>query len=115
MQMQSKSLHHARRWLGVLAAATVVFVSAPALAQQDQNQLVTSAQTTFSDFQRDPDMTWFRANVGKARAVLIAPEIVKAGWIFGGSGSCRAVSLMPTVWWGRVLQYRRRARRICAP
>lgn len=90
MQMQSKSVHHARRWLGVLAAATVVIVSAPALAQQDQNQLVTSAQTTFSDFQRDPDMTWFRANVGKARAVLIAPEIVKAGWIFGGSGG-RAV------------------------
>jgi lipid-binding SYLF domain-containing protein len=90
MQMQSKSLHRARLWLGVLAAAAVVGVSAPALAQQDQNLLVTSAQTTFRDFQRDPDMTWFRANVSRANAVLIAPEIVKAGWIFGGSGG-RAV------------------------
>src|SRR5260370_31818204 len=35
-------------------------------------------------------MTWFRANVSRAKAVLIAPEIVKAGWIFGGSGG-RAV------------------------
>jgi len=90
MQMQSKSFHGARQWLGILAAAAVVGVSAPALAQQDQNLLVTSAQTTFRDFQRDPDMTWFRANVSRAKAVLIAPEIVKAGWIFGGSGG-RAV------------------------
>src|SRR5450432_3908671 len=88
--MQNKSFHNSRQWVGVLAAAAVVGVSAPALAQQDQNQLVTAVQTTFGDFQRDPDMTWFRANVGKARAVLIAPEIVKAGWIFGGSGG-RAV------------------------
>ncbi len=90
MQMQSRSFRCARRWLGALAALTAIGVSAPALAQQDQNQLVTSAQTTFSDFQRDPDMTWFRANVGRAKGVLIAPEIVKAGWIFGGSGG-RAV------------------------
>ena len=90
MQMQSKSFHGARQWLGILVAAAVVGVSAPALAQQDQNLLVTSAQTTFRDFQRDPDMTWFRANVSRAKAVLIAPEIVKAGWIFGGSGG-RAV------------------------
>lgn len=90
MQMNSKSIQRSRRWLGVLVAAAVVGVSAPAVAQQDQTNLVTAAQSTFSDFQRDPDMTWFRANVGKAKAVLIAPEIVKAGWIFGGSGG-RAV------------------------
>jgi lipid-binding SYLF domain-containing protein len=76
--------------LVAIAVASVACISAPAVAQQDQQALVTAAQTTFSDFVRDPDMTWFRANVGKARAVLIAPEIVKAGWIFGGSGG-RAV------------------------
>jgi len=90
MQTQLNVTRVALRWIGALAAAAVVGVSAPAIAQQDQNQLVTSAQTTFSDFQRDPDMTWFRTNVSKAKAVLIAPEIVKAGWIFGGSGG-RAV------------------------
>ena len=80
----------AKRWLAALALASVAGVSAPAIAQGDQQALVTSSQSTFSDFVRDPDMTWFRANLGKARAVLIAPEIVKAGWIFGGSGG-RAV------------------------
>jgi SH3 domain-containing YSC84-like protein 1 len=76
----------ARRWSAAIAVASVACISAPAIAQQDQQALVTSAQSTFSDFVRDPDMTWFRANIGKARAVLIAPQIVKAGWIFGGSG-----------------------------
>jgi lipid-binding SYLF domain-containing protein len=76
----------AKRWLAALAIASVAGITAPAIAQQDQQALVTSAQSAFSDFVRDPDMTWFRANIGKARAVLIAPQIVKAGWIFGGSG-----------------------------
>jgi len=80
----------ARRWLTAIALASVAGISAPAIAQQDQQALVTSAQSTFSDFMRDPDMTWLRANFNRARAVLIAPEIVKAGWIFGGSGG-RAV------------------------
>ncbi len=82
--------HTATRCLAALALACVAGISAPAIAQQDQQALVTSAQSTLSDFVRDPDMTWFRGNVGNARAILIAPTIVKAGWIFGGSGG-RAV------------------------
>jgi hypothetical protein len=39
---------------------------------------------------RDPDMTWLQRHIGRAKGVLIAPQIVKAGWIFGGSGG-RAV------------------------
>jgi lipid-binding SYLF domain-containing protein len=68
----------------------MLFAAAPSIAQQDQQALVQAAQSTFSDFQRDPDMTWFRGHIGQARGILIAPEIVKAGWIFGGSGG-RAV------------------------
>src|SRR5258708_153823 len=79
-----------KQWLSAVAALTMFVAAAPALAQQDQQALVQAAQSTFADFQRDPDMTWFRGNIGRARGVLIAPEIVKAGWIFGGSGG-RAV------------------------
>jgi lipid-binding SYLF domain-containing protein len=68
----------------------MLLAAAPSIAQQDQQALVKAAQSTFSDFQRDPDMTWFRGHIGQARGILIAPEIVKAGWIFGGSGG-RAV------------------------
>ncbi len=66
-QMNSSYLHSAKRWLGAAAAFSVLGISAPAFAQADQQKLVTAAQSTFSDFLRDPDMTWFRANVGKAR------------------------------------------------
>ena len=75
-----------------IAAVTAVAATAiaPAYAQSEQQQLVASAQTTFSNFVRDPDMTWIQQNLGRAKAVLIAPEVVKAGFIFGGSGG-RAV------------------------
>jgi lipid-binding SYLF domain-containing protein len=35
---------------------------------------------------RDPEMKWLQQNFGRAKAVMIAPSIVKAGFIFGGSG-----------------------------
>ena len=62
----------------------------PAQAQSEQQKLVGQAQTTFSNFLRDPDMTWFNQNVGRAKGILISPEVLKAGFIFGGSGG-RAV------------------------
>jgi lipid-binding SYLF domain-containing protein len=51
---------------------------------------VNASESTFTNFMRDPDMSWLHRNVGRAKAVLIAPQVVKAGWILGGSGG-RAV------------------------
>ena len=79
-----------RKWVGLVAFASFVSVSGQAWAQSEQQDLVNAAETTFSNFTRDPDMTWFQRHVGDAKAVLIAPQVVKAGWIFGGSGG-RAV------------------------
>ncbi|TMH66596.1 MAG: lipid-binding SYLF domain-containing protein [Betaproteobacteria bacterium] len=79
-----------RKWVGLVAFASFVAVNGKAWAQSEQQELVNSAETTFSNFTRDPDMTWFQRHVGSAKAVLIAPQVVKAGWIFGGSGG-RAV------------------------
>jgi lipid-binding SYLF domain-containing protein len=74
------------KWTRLLAIAALVGVSGSAWAQAEQQELVNSAETTFSNFMRDPDMTWFQRHVGSAKAVLIAPQVLKAGWIFGGSG-----------------------------
>ena len=82
-----------RRWLPAIALASVVAVSGSALAQSaksEQQQLVDAAQATLADFVRDPDMNWLQRNLPEAKAVLVAPQIVKAGYIFGGSGG-RAV------------------------
>jgi lipid-binding SYLF domain-containing protein len=75
-----------------VALASAAFLAAPVQAQSDQQKLVNASSTTLSNFLRDPDMTWLQNNIGRAKAVLIAPQIAKAGFIFGGSGG-RAVLL----------------------
>src|SRR6266404_8085897 len=71
--------------------ASLLFASAGgALAQGEQQSLGDKADKTLSNFLRDPDMTWLQQNIHRAKAVMIAPEVAKAGFIFGGSGG-RAV------------------------
>ena len=69
-----------------LAALLLFAASSVALAQSEQQKLVNSADTTLSRFLRDPDMTWLQDNIHRAKGVMIAPEVAKAGFIFGGSG-----------------------------
>jgi len=71
---------------GAMIAATAIGFAATANAQGDQQVLVDQATTTLSNFMRDPEMKWLQQNIGRAKAVLISPEIVKAGFIVGGSG-----------------------------
>jgi len=78
--------------LALVATAALAFVPVSASAQSEEQKLVNKAESTLSNMLRDPEMTWLQQNIGRARAVLIAPEIVKAGFIFGGSGG-RAVLL----------------------
>ena len=52
----------------------------------DAAALVSSAQMTFQNFVSDPNMGWFRDNLGDAKALVIVPELYKAGFIFGASG-----------------------------
>jgi SH3 domain-containing YSC84-like protein 1 len=80
-----------RSIIAAVATSIAVIAFAPAaIAQSEQQKLVDSADATLSNFLRDPDMKWFQQNVGRAKGMLIAPQIVKAGFIFGGSGG-RAV------------------------
>lgn len=74
--------------VGMLAACASTGGGGP--APDEPQKLVSDAQVAFTHFLRDPDQTWVHDNIGRAKAVLIAPQIVKAGFIFGGSGG-RAV------------------------
>ena len=87
MSALRSALHPVLRSLLAIAVATS---ASGALAQAEQQKLVAAADTTFNNFMRDPDMTWLQQNIGRAKGVLIAPEVAKAGFIFGGSGG-RAV------------------------
>ncbi len=70
--------------------ALAVFLFAPRVASADDaakaRNLVDKATQTIEDFKADPDMTWFRDNLPDAKAVMVVPVLVKAGFIFGGSG-----------------------------
>lgn len=82
------SLHNTTRRSCVFAAVAALGLAAcTSQPTRDETQAqVDAAQATLANFVRDPDMTWFREHVGSAKAVLISPQIVQAGFIVGGSG-----------------------------
>ena len=65
----------------------ILSVGACASATRSEKQaLVQKAQASAERFSADPDMAWFRDNLGDAEGVLIIPTVVKAGFIIGASG-----------------------------
>jgi len=76
----------------VMFAAAAALVAPAVHAQAEQQKLVDAADASLANFLKDPEMKWLQQNIGRAKAVLISPEVLKAGFIFGGSGG-RAVLL----------------------
>lgn len=87
-----KSLRRAALLVVAAAIATACATTEPGkpMSAAEPDKLVADARVTLSNFMRDPDQTWIHDNLDRAKAILIAPQIVKAGFIFGGSGG-RAV------------------------
>jgi len=83
---------YSARALALIAVAALAACATTdsAVSPSAPDALVVNAQTTLRNFLRDPNQTWVQQNLDRAKAVLIAPNIVKAGFIFGGSGG-RAV------------------------
>ena len=78
-----------------LAAVAVTLIGAwPAGAASDiekPEELVAASLVSFNNMSADPNMTWFRNNIGSAKAILIYPRVIRAGFIFGGSGGSGAL------------------------
>ena len=92
--MPIKRLNISRRTaLLALVAATVAACATTPMSSAEPDKLVSDAQVTLNNFVRDPDQTWIQDNLDRAKAILIAPQIVKAGFVFGGSGG-RAVLIV---------------------
>jgi lipid-binding SYLF domain-containing protein len=58
-----------------------------------QQELVDKARIAIDSFMADPDLDWFRKNAKNAKGLLIIPELLKGGFILGGSGG-RGVLLL---------------------
>ena len=72
-----------------LLALGIVVLFPPLLLADDMRKaqgLVDRARVTFSGFMRDSNYGWLHENVDHAKGVLIFPQILKGGFIWGGSG-----------------------------
>ena len=88
--MANKPIHYLAR--GLYAVLLLAVAQGSALAQSEQQALVNAANRTLTTFLHDTNYTWLQQNIGRAKAVTIAPSVVRAGFIFGGSGG-RAVTV----------------------
>lgn len=73
---------------GLLALALGALLAGPVSADDaaEAKQLVKDARASFKNFLNDPEMSWARKNLGKAKGVLVVPKHTKAGFIIGGAG-----------------------------
>lgn len=98
------------RFIVCLSVAAVFFLSAlPANAGDDLKPqiLVDQALVTLNNFVKQPDMEWFTKHLKDSKGVFIVPQLLKAGFIFGGSGG-RGVVLVrdaKTGEWGQPAFY----------
>ncbi len=78
------------RILAILAAAaalaSVVLAAPTAQAADDQTELLANATRTAYNMKHDPSFGAARDMLRRARAILIVPELVKGGFIFGAEG-----------------------------
>lgn len=76
----------AGRWLLCAAVMALAGCATTPNTHVGAESQVSAAQATLQQFRSDPDMTWFREHVKDARAIIIAPNITSASFVFGGSG-----------------------------
>ena len=72
-----------------ILAAMLLIVAAPvamAADEEDAQGIVDKARVTFGEFMRDDNYSWMRDHLKDAKGVLIYPQVLKAGFILGGSG-----------------------------
>ncbi|HEY2798322.1 MAG TPA: lipid-binding SYLF domain-containing protein [Thermoanaerobaculia bacterium] len=76
-------------WTRLTLGLVLILASFAALAattHADAAKEVAAAGKTLDNFVADPDMTWFREHAKEAKGLMICSKVVKAGFIFGGSG-----------------------------
>ena len=72
--------------IAAAAAVGLGLLSAPARAASEQQNLVDEARITLDHLRNDQEFGNAKQLLHKARAVLIVPNLVKAGFFLGGEG-----------------------------
>jgi lipid-binding SYLF domain-containing protein len=72
-----------------LLVTGVLFLSYTPARSADRDEvqrLVDRAQVTFKEFMHDSTYSWLQKNLDRAKGVLIFPQVLKGGFVWGGSG-----------------------------
>jgi lipid-binding SYLF domain-containing protein len=80
--------------IGVIVLAAVVFLAllltgiepVRAADKAEAQGIVDKAYVTLNAFLRDKNYSWLNDNIKNARGILIYPQVLKAGYVLGGSG-----------------------------
>ena len=72
----------------VIAVLLLIVSVMPAVAADsgEAQGIVDKARVTFNNFMRDSNYTWLHENLKEAKGLLIFPQVIKGGFIIGGSG-----------------------------
>lgn len=70
----------------LVAAGTAMVMPAMATDATDAQGLVDKARITFNEFMGDKQYWWLQDHLKAAKGLLIYPQVIKGGFILGGSG-----------------------------
>ncbi len=74
----------------ILTIAFSIFLILPQsnanASSQEPQALVSKSNAVFKSFMADGNMVWFRNNINNAKAIFIVPQMLRGGFIVGGSG-----------------------------
>lgn len=89
MEDREQQRRHTRTFvLAIFIVGLLLVSNAPASAadRDDAQGLVDRARVTFKEFMRDSNYSWVHENIDHAKGVLIFPQVLKGGFVLGGSG-----------------------------
>jgi len=69
--------------VGILLGSSALVVADD---KADAQAVVDKAKVTFNEFMADKNYEWFHKNLKNVKGLVIYPQVLKAGFIFGGSG-----------------------------
>jgi len=86
MRKKDRGIFGTAVWVLVLAFLAITAQPVYAAGSVEEQGTVDKALVTFRNFMADREMEWFKKNVKDAKGLLIIPNLLKAGFILGGSG-----------------------------